>query len=124
MYKEITKKKCFVGNKETSHFNEMDNDGLCNIQKKITPVKSVNSIENNIEMTSHQHSIPNITDENIIIVASLIDRPANLGGLARTCEIFGANELIIGNLQYTKEKEFQNLSVSSDKWINITEVFI
>lgn len=75
-------------------------------------------------MMSLQHSISNIIDESIIIVASLIDRPANLGGLARTCEILGVNELIIGNLQYTKGKEFQNLSVSSDKWINITEVFI
>ncbi|KAL2737261.1 putative methyltransferase TARBP1 isoform X1 [Vespula maculifrons] len=109
-------------NKETSHFNEIDDDGLCNIQKKITPVKSVTSIENNIGMMSLQHSISNIIDESIIIVASLIDRPANLGGLARTCEILGVNELIIGNLQYTKGKEFQNLSVSSDKWINITEV--
>ncbi|XP_046830389.1 probable methyltransferase TARBP1 isoform X1 [Vespa crabro] len=109
-------------NKETSHFNEMDDDGLCNIQKKITPVKSVNSIENSIGIMSLQNTVSNIIDESIIIVASLIDRPANLGGLARTCEIFGANELIIGNLQYTKEKEFQNLSVSSDKWINITEV--
>lgn len=61
-------------------------------------------------------------DAGIIVVASLIDRPPNLGGLARTCEIFGAKELVIGSLKYAEDREFQTLSVSAEKWITITEV--
>lgn len=61
-------------------------------------------------------------DTGIIVLASLIDRPPNLGGLARTCEIFGAKELVIGSLRYTEDREFQALSVSAEKWITITEV--
>ena len=61
-------------------------------------------------------------ETGMIVVASLIDRPPNLGGLARTCEIFGAKELVIGSLRYVENREFQTLSVSADKWIKITEV--
>jgi tRNA guanosine-2'-O-methyltransferase len=60
--------------------------------------------------------------QNFIVVASLIDKAQNLGGIARTCEIFGAKELVISNLKQIEDKEFQTLSVSSDKWIKIIEV--
>jgi tRNA G18 (ribose-2'-O)-methylase SpoU len=34
---------------------------------------------------------------DLIVVASLVDKVPNLAGLARTCEIFGAGSLVIGN---------------------------
>lgn len=61
--------------------------------------------------------------QDIIIVASLIDKSQNLGGIARTCEIFGVKQLVISNLKQIEDKEFQVLSVSADKWIKIIEVF-
>lgn len=61
--------------------------------------------------------------EGLIVVASFINRPPNLGGIARTCEIFGVKALVIANLDYIKEKEFQCLSVSAERWINILQVF-
>ncbi|KAK2576673.1 hypothetical protein KPH14_005334 [Odynerus spinipes] len=120
MYMHLVKST--PSNKEPLNCNEVDDNGLTDIQKKIIPTKSVISTPNDITSLQSSISQNNIMDDGIIIVASLIDRPANLGGLARTCEIFGVKELVIGNLQYTKDREFQNLSVSSDKWINITEV--
>lgn len=60
--------------------------------------------------------------KDIIVAASLVDKPQNLGGIARTCEIFGVRELVISNLKQIEDKEFQALSVSADKWIKITEV--
>lgn len=60
--------------------------------------------------------------QDIIIVASLVDKPQNLGGIARTCEIFGVKQLVVSNLKQIEDKEFQVLSVSADKWIKITEV--
>uniref|UniRef100_A0ABD2VUJ1 tRNA (guanosine(18)-2'-O)-methyltransferase TARBP1 n=3 Tax=Trichogramma TaxID=7490 RepID=A0ABD2VUJ1_9HYME len=59
---------------------------------------------------------------DIIIIASLVDKPQNLGGIARTCEIFGVKELVVSNFKQIEDKEFQALSVSADKWIKITEV--
>ena len=43
-------------------------------------------------------------------------------GLCRTSEIFGVSEFVIGSLDYVKEQAFQNLSVTSHKWVPIVEV--
>ncbi|XP_037677137.1 probable methyltransferase TARBP1 isoform X3 [Choloepus didactylus] len=58
----------------------------------------------------------------LIVVASLIDKPTNLGGLCRTCEIFGASVLVVGNLHYISDKQFQYLSVSAEQWLPLVEV--
>ena len=45
-------------------------------------------------------------------------------GLSRTCEIFGVTELVIGNKNILEDALFQALSVTSERWLNITEVGI
>lgn len=45
----------------------------------------------------------------LVMVASLLTKDANVGGLARTCEIFGAQELVVANLKVTESREFQAL---------------
>ena len=40
----------------------------------------------------------------IIVIASLIDKPTNLGGLARTCEIFNVTSLIVPDMRVTTNK--------------------
>lgn len=51
------------------------------------------------------------------------DRAPNLGGLARTSEIFGIKRLIIGNNHILKDREFLSLSVTAHRWLEIEEVF-
>nr|XP_003473550.1 probable methyltransferase TARBP1 isoform X2 [Cavia porcellus] len=58
----------------------------------------------------------------LIVVASLIDKPTNLGGLCRTCEVFGAAALVLGSLQCVSDKQFQHLSVSAEQWLPLVEV--
>uniref|UniRef100_A0A2K6MVM6 tRNA (guanosine(18)-2'-O)-methyltransferase TARBP1 n=1 Tax=Rhinopithecus bieti TaxID=61621 RepID=A0A2K6MVM6_RHIBE len=58
----------------------------------------------------------------LIVVASLIDKPTNLGGLCRTCEVFGASALVVGSLQCISDKQFQHLSVSAEQWLPLVEV--
>ncbi|XP_063241953.1 probable methyltransferase TARBP1 [Bacillus rossius redtenbacheri] len=60
--------------------------------------------------------------DGLVVVASLVDRPPNLGGLSRTCEVFGASRYVLGSLRYAEDKQFQNLSVNADKWISMLEV--
>ncbi|XP_044001585.1 uncharacterized protein LOC122847791 [Aphidius gifuensis] len=92
------------------------------IQKKITPTKSVDFIDDMqiITPTYKQKIIDN--DMGMIVVASLIDSYQNLGGLSRTCEIFCARQLILSSAKNIENKEFQCLSVSSEKWVNIVEI--
>ncbi|KAK3680241.1 hypothetical protein LTR78_000619 [Recurvomyces mirabilis] len=49
----------------------------------------------------------------LIVVASLVDNPYNLGGLSRVSEIFGASEMHLQNQNVTSNKDFSNVSVSS-----------
>ncbi|KAI8932105.1 hypothetical protein NX059_010990 [Plenodomus lindquistii] len=52
---------------------------------------------------------------SIILVASLIDNPTNLGGLSRISESFGLEALYIDDLKKTTHKDFKATSVTSEK---------
>lgn len=58
----------------------------------------------------------------LIVVASLIDKAPNLGGLARTCEIFDARCLVVSDREILAHREFTLLSMSAEKWVAIEEV--
>lgn len=74
-----------------------------NVQRKIVPIKELFP-EYSDETKSKQP-----TEPGLIVVASLITRLANLGGLSRTCEIFGAEKLILDSIKQTENQEFQAL---------------
>jgi tRNA guanosine-2'-O-methyltransferase len=44
------------------------------------------------------------------------------GGLARTCEIFAVEKLVLADLSVTKGEVFQGIAVSSDSWLPMEEV--
>ena len=60
--------------------------------------------------------------QDIIVVASLIDKVANLAGIARTCEIFAIDTLVFADVQVVKTDMFQSISVSSENWIDLIGV--
>ncbi|XP_072962129.1 uncharacterized protein [Typha angustifolia] len=62
------------------------------------------------------------SQQQLILVASLLDRIPNLAGLARTCEVFKAAGLAISDASILHDKQFQLISVTAEKWIPIIEV--
>uniref|UniRef100_A0A672U4K9 tRNA (guanosine(18)-2'-O)-methyltransferase TARBP1 n=1 Tax=Strigops habroptila TaxID=2489341 RepID=A0A672U4K9_STRHB len=92
------------------------------VQKKIIPWKnSTPSLD--LEMVFQDRAAKlGKSNSRLIVVASLIDKPTNLGGLCRTSEIFGASALVVGNLHYVQDKQFQHLSVSAEQWLPLVEV--
>ncbi|CAI8004823.1 Probable methyltransferase TARBP1 [Geodia barretti] len=58
----------------------------------------------------------------LVVVASLLTKIPNLGGLCRTCEIFGAGQLVVSSLSVVDDPQFSALSVSAQHWLNISEV--
>lgn len=82
-----------------------------NIQRKIDPRKNVTSERENRKTTS-----------DFILIASLIDKSTNLGGLSRTCEVFDVKQLILNDVKILNDKEFRSLSMSSEDWVNVAEV--
>lgn len=52
----------------------------------------------------------------LIVCASLVQNPANLGGLCRTVEAFRLEALVLADLQVTRSPIFRNLAASAHCW--------
>ena len=95
------------------------------VQKKITPWNVIAPLledQDNFEQPRQRPLERRVGD--LVVVASLIDRAPNLGGLCRTCEIFGASRLVLSSKNVLSEKDFKSVSVSSEKWVDIEEVMV
>jgi len=58
----------------------------------------------------------------LVVVASLVDIPANLAGLSRTSEIFNCEVLCFSSKSIVKDPAFQTISVGAEKWLPILEL--
>ncbi|XP_031502513.1 uncharacterized protein LOC116265767 isoform X2 [Nymphaea colorata] len=107
-------------------------DKTFNFQKKATLEKMIgpNSLAE-IEEEDHLYTMMLLgrnTDllkdgrQELIVIASLLDRIPNLAGLARTCEVFKAAALAIADKSVMQDKQFQLISVTAEKWVPVLEV--
>lgn len=60
--------------------------------------------------------------QELIVVASLVERIPNLAGLTRTCEVFRAAGLVVADKSVLQDKQFRLISVTAEKWLPVTEV--
>lgn len=98
-------------------------------QKKMIPWKwmdpteeLVQSLPESLQQNKQLAKISGLDQKpSLIVVASLIDKAPNQGGLARTCEIMGA-ALVLPNLSCAQDREFRALSMSAELWIPMCEV--
>jgi tRNA guanosine-2'-O-methyltransferase len=67
-------------------------------------------------------STQNQRPASVMLVASLIDNPTNLGGLSRISESFGLEALYIDDLKKVAHKDFKATSVRSEKHLAIKEL--
>jgi tRNA G18 (ribose-2'-O)-methylase SpoU len=59
----------------------------------------------------------------LIMCASLVDKTPNLAGLARTCEIFNAQKLVVPNIRLAQQDAtFATVSATAHKWMPLEEV--
>mmetsp|Transcript_9819 Transcript_9819/g.23019 ORF Transcript_9819/g.23019 Transcript_9819/m.23019 type:complete len:388 (-) Transcript_9819:19-1182(-) len=61
--------------------------------------------------------------QSVIVLASLLDKGSNIGGLARTCEVFRMSKLVVADKRKLEaDKLFKTMSVTADKWLPIAQV--
>lgn len=58
----------------------------------------------------------------LIVISSLVDKPPNLGGICRLCDVLGAKLLCINDISVTKTQQFKTVAVSADRWMPMLEV--
>lgn len=103
--------KKYFGTPKTLNESLETPEALDIIQRKMTPWTQI---------SQSKEQVKKLTD--LVVVAVFVDKAANIGGLSRTCEIFGVKELIVHNAKITDDKEYKSLSMCSEGWLNITEV--
>ena len=89
-----------------------------NVQKKMTPWTAMLG---ELDLEGRAGSTRPRPHPGLLLVASLIDKVPNLGGLARTCEVLGVGGMVVANANVTKEKDFTAVSVTAEKWLPILE---
>jgi hypothetical protein len=94
--------------------------GMGTFQRKILTFDSLN-IAASTHLASMNNNAAGVVKHDLILCASLIDKPPNLGGLARTVEIFGMKKLVMPDLKIKKMDNFQATSVSAEQWIECEE---
>ncbi|KAK3721550.1 hypothetical protein LTR37_003106 [Vermiconidia calcicola] len=91
---DATKPKAAIGRRTADNPTALQTKGTAYLARTLSPV------------------IPS-RPQNLIVVASLVDNPHNLGGLSRVSEIFGASALTLQNQNVISNKDFTSVSVSS-----------
>lgn len=110
-----------------SHFESgslddiVDDASAFQLQTKITPFDNLQLAIESSTLT-RQNTATDRPRQDLIVVASLIDKVTNLAGIARTCEIFAAQELVLSDLSVVKSHDFQSISVASAGWMPMREV--
>lgn len=58
----------------------------------------------------------------LIVVASLVDKAPNLGGICRLSDVLGAKLLCLHDLSVSKNPQFKSVAVTADRWMPMAEV--
>lgn len=58
----------------------------------------------------------------LIVIASLVDKAPNLGGICRLCDALGARLLCLDDMSVTKTTDFKGVAVTADQWMPMKEV--
>jgi hypothetical protein len=99
---------------------DVTKNGSVNFQRKIIPLDALNLALEHIQ-DRQQRNRAGRKKQPLIVCATLVDKVPNLGGLARTAEIFAAERLVIPDLRVTQMDNFKSLSVTAGDWIEIEE---
>jgi hypothetical protein len=91
-----------------------------NFQRKIIPLDALNLALEEVK-ERRQRNAARRKKQDLIVCASLIDKVPNLGGLARTSEIFAVDRLVVPDKRVVKMDNFTSLSVGAGDWIEIEE---
>lgn len=68
------------------------------------------------ETASHRQTYATLPRHSLIVCASLVQNPANLGSLCRTVEAFRLQSLVLADRAIVQHNAFRNVAVSAHLW--------
>jgi tRNA guanosine-2'-O-methyltransferase len=86
------------------------------------PLQTKSSTWQNLVKTSVTTTSSQPPSQSLIILASPLTHPINLGGVSRASEVFGVSSLLIPSLSIVAQRDFTSTSVSSQHHLDIREL--
>lgn len=100
---------------ETKPLQEFNNNSLSPLQTKSGSWSTVMDVDQSDRGSD-------IVRSDLIVVASLVDKAPNLGGICRLCDVLGAGLLTLHDAKVKNHPQFKNVAVTADFWMPMVEV--
>lgn len=104
--------------------SEGEHDGPTTAFHDISMIRdSIRTANENIQTKSGSFDgLQPLKRSELIVVATLCDKPTNLGGICRLCDALGAKLMTLNDLSVSKQQQFKNTAVTADKWMPMQQV--
>ncbi|CAK7901149.1 tRNA (guanosine(18)-2'-O)-methyltransferase [[Candida] anglica] len=99
-----------IASRDTASASSIDQSPL---QTKSGALNSILDVD---EDTRH------VVRSDLIVVSSLVNKPPNLGGICRLCDVLGAGTLTLHDLNVKNHPQFKTVAVTADRWMPMIEV--
>ncbi|AET38847.1 tRNA (guanosine(18)-2'-O)-methyltransferase Ecym_3359 [Eremothecium cymbalariae DBVPG len=93
-----------------------------NIQQKNSPLQTKSGAWETILDIDKKDTSVSVKRSELIVVASLVDKPPNLGGICRLCDVLGVGLLTVQDIRVKNHPQFKNVAVTADHWMPMEEV--
>ena len=108
-------RRTIKGSKGSKNEFESSVDGPSPLQTKSGAWETVLDLDN-------KKSNESVNRSDLIVVSSLVDKPPNLGGICRLCDVLGVGLLTVQDIRVKSHPQFKNVAVTADKWMPMEEV--
>ena len=90
--------------------------------EQASPLQTKSGAWNSVMNIDNPRSAKDLNRSDLIVVASLVDKPPNLGGICRLSDVLGVGLLTIHDMEVAKHPQFKNVAVTADQWMPMHEV--
>lgn len=92
-----------------------------NLQKD-SPIQTKSGAWETVMDIDNQKQSSSVKRTPLIVVASLVDKAPNLGGICRLCDVLGAGLLTVHDLRVKNSPQFKSVAVTADRWMPMDAV--
>lgn len=90
---------------------------------KQTPLQTKSGAwETTVDVDIENSREKDVVRSDLIVVSSLVDKPPNLGGICRLCDVLGAGLLTLHDIRVKNHPLFKTVAVTADNWMPMIEV--
>lgn len=99
-------------------------DKAMSSQEEMSPLQTKSGAWETVLDIDNKKSTATVKRSQMIVIASLINQPPNLGGICRLCDVLGAELLTVNDIKIKSHPQFKKVAVTADRWMPMQQVSI